>query len=145
MRVGWSPALHTNLLVVEDARLRATPRETSLSPAALQLWSGVRGAGRRGSTQLREANLFVREVEGLRRRLGGQRHRGGRRQAGEGGRPGEALGEAGAALHAREAELRVGDAAALDAASAVAPPLLHGRPHARALGAPGGAAAGELI
>lgn len=102
----------------------------------------------------------MREVEGLHQGLGGKGHGGGGRQAGEGRGAGETLGEAGqlqgvgaggqaeagAALHGWEAELRVPDAAAaLDAASAVAPPLLHRRPHTRALRAPGRAATAEFI
>lgn len=87
------------------------------------------------------------EVEGL-----GRRTR-------ESGRPGRQLGEAelllavgaggkaeaGAALHSREAELRVPEAAALNAAPAVAPPLLHRSPHPEPLRAPGGAAAAQLV
>lgn len=101
----------------------------------------------------------MREVDGLRRGLGGQGHGGGRRQAGEGRGAGETLGEAGqlqgvgaggqaeagAALHGREAELRAANSPALDAAAAVAPPLLHRRPHTRALRAPGRAATAELV
>lgn len=101
----------------------------------------------------------MREVEGLRLGLRGQGHGEGGRQDGEGRGAGETLGEAGelqgvgaggkaeagAALHGREAELRVPDATALDAASTVAPPLLHRRPHTRALRAPGRAATAELV
>ena len=101
----------------------------------------------------------MREVEGLRRGLGGQGHGGGGRQASERRGVGETLSEAGqlqgvgagrqaeagAALHGWEAEESVPNTPALDAAPAVAPPLLHSRPHTRALGAPGRAATAELI
>lgn len=116
VRVSWSPAFHANLLVIEDARLWATAGETPLSATTLQLWSGVGGAGWRGSTGLREADLFMREVEGLHGGVCGQGHRGGG-QAGESRGAGETLGEAGqlqdvgaggqaeagAALHGRKA------------------------------------------
>lgn len=103
----------------------------------------------------------MREVEGLCR--GGFRGRGrgggGGREAGEGGGAGQALGEvrqlqgvgaggeaeAGAALHGGEAELGSTGPAPLDAASAVAPPLLHRRPNAGPLRAPGGAAAAQVL
>ena len=157
--VGWSPALHTDLLVVEDTGLWATARETPLSTTALQLWSGVGGAEWRGSTGLREADLFMREVEGLHRGLWGQGHGGGGCQTSESWGAGETLGEAGhlqgvgagrqaeagATLHGWEAELHVTNDAALNAAAAVAPPLLHCRPHTRALRAPGRAATAELV
>lgn len=157
--VSWSSALYADLLVVEDARLWTATGETPLSTTALQLWSGVRGAGRRGPTWLREADLFVREVEGRRWGFRGKGHGGGWRQACEGRGAGETLGEAGqlqgvgasrqaeagAALHGWEAQLRVSNTAALDAASAVAPPLLHCRPYTRALRAPGRAATPKLV
>lgn len=145
---GRPPALHA------DARLRATAGEAHAA-AALQFRRGVRGAGRRGSAGLGEADRFVREVGGQRRGLRGRSRGGGRRQASEGRGAGESAGgvgagrqaEAGAALHGREGRLRVGRAApaALDAAAAVAPPLHYRRPHAGALRAPGRAAAGELL
>lgn len=159
MCVSWSPALHANLLIIEDARLWAATCKTSLSAAALQLWSGVGGAGWRGSMRLREADLFMREVEGLCRGLWRQRHGGGGCQTSEGGGVRETLGEAGqlegvaasgqakagAALHGWEAELCTPGAATLDATSAVAPPLLHCCPHTGALRAPGRAATPELV
>lgn len=159
--VIWSPALHTSLLLIEDAWLWATTGKTPLSSTAFQFWSGVGGAVRWRSTRLREANLFMREVEGLRWRVGGQGHwgRGGGSQAGERRRPWRALGErrqlkgvgsgrqaeTGAALHAREATLHVSNTAALDASSTVAPPLFHSCPHARALRTPGRATTTELV
>lgn len=101
----------------------------------------------------------MREVEGLHGGLGGQGHGGGGSQTSESGGAGETLGEAGqlqdvgaggqaeagAALHGRKAELCISNATALDAAPAVAPPLLHGCPHTGALRAPGGATSTELI
>lgn len=100
---------------------------------------------------LREADLFVREVERGCQGFRGQGHGGGRRQAceGEGGRL-QSVGarrqaEAGTALHGWEAQLRVGCTAPLDAASAVAPPLLHRRPHTRALRTPGGAETPKFV
>ena len=144
LRVLGSPAFHADLLVVEDAGLRAAPGQAPGPRPPAHLRGGVRGAGPGRAPRPGEADLFVREVEGP---------RGGGLEAGEGeagqlearregvGAGGQA--EAGAALHGGErAPPR---APPLHAPPAVAAPLLHRRPHARALGSPRRPAAARLV
>ena len=63
--VGWSPPLHANFFVVEDAGLRVAPCQSPLPRMALQLGGGVWGAGRRGPGGFLGEYLFIGEVKSL--------------------------------------------------------------------------------